>query len=348
MARVELKYVQRFTDRHGKVRLYFRRAGWPNIPLPADTKSPEFARAYQQALAMARPAIKSPREGPRSMGALIAEYYKSADFLALKPTTQRSHKHLLEPFREEHGHRPVAELRSNHLNIIFHKMADRPAQASNLRKRLRQVLQLGEDLGWIRRGSNPVNQSRKIRYKSDGFPPWSDDDIAAFEKHWPAGSKERLALYLLLYTGQRRSDVVTMSLQDVSGGRISVIQQKTGHKLRIRLHAALKAELDPLPADAPAILLNGYGNPFTAAGFTNWFVEKAKKAGIEGRSPHGLRKAAGRRLAEAGCTAHEIAAILGQTIQMVAHYTRDADQADLADAGIGRLSNPIVKPGVNP
>jgi integrase len=30
-----------------------------------------------------------------------------------------------------------------------------------------------------------------------------------------------------------------------------------------------------------------------------------------GRSPHGLRKAAAKRMAEGGCTAHQIAAVTG-------------------------------------
>ena len=46
--------------------------------------------------------------------------------------------------------------------------------------------------------------------------------------------------------------------------------------------------------------------------------------------PHGLRKAAGRRLAEAGCTPHEIMAVLGhKTLAEAERYTRDADQAAL-------------------
>ncbi|MFX6357469.1 tyrosine-type recombinase/integrase, partial [Acinetobacter baumannii] len=54
---------------------------------------------------------------------------------------------------------------------------------------------------------------------------------------------------------------------------------------------------------------------------------------------HGLRKAAARRLAEAGCSASEIAAITGhKTLAEVERYTRAADQERLARQAIQRQS----------
>jgi integrase len=51
----------------------------------------------------------------------------------------------------------------------------------------------------------------------------------------------------------------------------------------------------------------------------------------EARKPHGLRKAACRRLAEAGCSANEIASISGHaSLDEEARYTKAADQARLA------------------
>jgi Phage integrase family len=54
-------------------------------------------------------------------------------------------------------------------------------------------------------------------------------------------------------------------------------------------------------------------------------------------SAHGLRKAACRRLAEAGCSASEIAAISGHaTLGEVQRYTKAADQARMARAAMER------------
>jgi integrase len=60
-----------------------------------------------------------------------------------------------------------------------------------------------------------------------------------------------------------------------------------------------------------------------------------------GLNVHGLRKAAARRLAEAGCSASEIASNTGhQSLSMVQLYTDSADQERLATAAVARLQRP--------
>jgi len=351
LAKIDLPNVQAFKDRHGKRRHYYRRRGHKPVRIEGEPGTALFAQSYQAAVAASKPSNAEPHEGPRSMGALIAEYYRSLDFARLKPTTQRGHKGLLQAFRKAHGHKSAQQLTYINVNYLLHGMADRPAQASNLRKRLITILDLAEDLGWIPKGSNPARHSRKVKYVAAGHPPWTDDDIAAFEKEWKAGTRERLALYLFLYTGQRVSDVCGMGRQHVDDLGVSVVQQKSGKRLKIKLHPKLAAEIALAPI-CTTFLMTAYDAPFTVKGLSNWISERARLAGLEGKTAHGLRKAAGRRLAEAGCAAHEIAAVLGHdSLAMVQHYTRDVDQQRLAAKGIDRLetkagtdvSNPRVK-----
>ena len=62
-------------------------------------------------------------------------------------------------------------------------------------------------------------------------------------------------------------------------------------------------------------------------------------------SAHGLRKAAARRLAEAGCTAHEIGAITGHiSLSELVRYTRAADQRRLAEAALAKTGKSVGKP----
>jgi integrase len=99
------------------------------------------------------------------------------------------------------------------------------------------------------------------------------------------------------------------------------------------------AEIDQTPRDRLTFLLTEFGKPFSPRGFYNLFADWAREAGLPpGRSPHGLRKAAGRRLAEAGATAQQIMSILGVTLQTAEIYTRQAEQARMAVAGMARLS----------
>jgi integrase len=131
-----------------------------------------------------------------------------------------------------------------------------------------------------------------------------------------------------------------MGRQHLRGNAIEVRQVKTGQWLEVPLHAALAAELAQVPAGQLTFLLTEAGVPFTPGGFYNRFDEWREAAGLPaGLSPHGLRKGCGRRLAEAGATAHQIMAVLGlRTLALAELYTRAADQKRLAVAGMAKIS----------
>ena len=110
-----------------------------------------------------------------------------------------------------------------------------------------------------------------------------------------------------------------------------VRQQKTGIELAIPIHAILAAIIAQTPANHLNLLTTQTGKPFSAAGFGNWFRDRCNEAGLAHCSAHGLRKAVARRLAEAGCTMHEIAAITGHaSLSEIQRYTKAADQKKLA------------------
>jgi integrase len=143
-------------------------------------------------------------------------------------------------------------------------------------------------------------------------------------------------LALLLYTAQRSSDVVRMGRQHVREALLCVTQQKTGTPLAIPVHPTLAAVIDATPSQHLAFLATEYGKPFSADGFGHWFRDRCNEAGLpKPCTAHGLRKAACRRLAEAGCSASIIASISGhKTLREVERYTKAADQARMAKAGI--------------
>jgi integrase len=334
MATIDLAYVQRFTDRHGKVRHYYRRKGFSTVTLPGEPGSKRFMDAYAEAHGRAPEKAAATKVQPRSITALMMEYYRSADFLELEPATQKNYRGILDRFRATYGDRSAVSIEPTHLNAIFHKMADRPGAVKNLRKRLMKAFAVAVELGWRR--DNPVKETKSRKRKTKGFVPWTEEEIAAFEARWPSGTRERLALALLLYTGVRRSDVVGMGRQHMKGGRISVSQEKTDVPIWIPVHPKLQAEIDQ--HTGLTFILTQYGKAFSAPGFSAWFTERAVMAGVHERTPHGLRKAAGRRMAEAGASAKEIAAVLGHTsLDEVETYTRDADQRRLADAAMEKL-----------
>ena len=327
---IKLKYVHRFKDRHGHVRHYFRR-GAQRVTLPGLPGSVEFMGFYQAALAGKPPPIGASRVEAGTMDDLVVRFYKSVNFRQLAKSTQATYRGIFERFRAQHGKRELARLEPHHVRALISAKADTPAAANRLLTMLKILMQFAveNDL----RRDDPTISVRKVRYKSEGFHTWTDEEIAAFGAKWPLGTREHLALALLLGTAQRRSDVIRMGRQHVRGQTIDVVQQKTGTRLALPLIPELRAALATLPAGQMTFLVTHAGVPFTASGFTNWFRDAANAAGLpKGCSPHGLRKAAARRLAEAGCSVNQIASITGhRTSGEVERYTRAADQGRLAE-----------------
>jgi hypothetical protein len=140
MTRLRLDYVHEYLDRHGKLRRYFRRPGFKQIPLPGFPGSDEFMTAYQRALDLApRIEIGAGRTTPGTVDALIVHYLKSDAFTkALAPETQRMRRNILDRFRIKHGAKRVITLeRRNVAKIIESK---RPYAQKNWLKTLRGLM----------------------------------------------------------------------------------------------------------------------------------------------------------------------------------------------------------------
>ena len=157
-----------------------------------------------------------------------------------------------------------------------------------------------------------MNDVEKLTSKNkDGFHAWTLEEVEQFEKTHALGTKARLAFALLLFTGQRRGDVVVMGLQHVKDGWIKVTQERTGKKIEIPILSELQRIIDASPTGDLTYLVTDYNKPFTSPGFGNKFRVWCDKAGLPQCSAHGLRKAAAAKLAELECTPHEIMAITG-------------------------------------
>lgn len=333
------KYTQAFIDRHGTARFYFRKAGSKQVALPGLPWSPQFMAAYEAALDGQGPRIEigACRTKPGTINALVVSYFNSMAFQALAPETRRTRRNILERFRAEHGDKRSARLKREHVNVMFAKKVATRFAARNWLKRVRALMQFA--VAECLLAADPTAGIKNLSGKTDGFRTWTEDDIAAFEVQHPIGTRERLALALLLNTAQRRADVVRMGRQHIRNGLIEVKQQKTGTKLAIPIHPDLQAVLDATPSNHLTFLTTAFGKPFTAPGFTNWFRHACDAAGLlRGTSAHGLRKAACRRLAEAGCSANVIAAISGhKSLSEVERYTIAANQERMARMGVETL-----------
>ncbi len=348
MTRIRLKYVNAFRDRHGRLRRYFRRPGCKDVRLPGLPGSAEFMETYQAAISGesgARREIGASRTKPGTVAALTVAYFNSQAFQTGAAETKRTRRNILERFRAQHGDKPVALLQQGHIQNMVIAKSTTPSAARNFLNTLRAVLQFSVEIGM--RADNPAVGVKRVKIKTDGYRSWSEDDIKQFEAKHDVGSRARLALALLLYTGQRRSDVVKMGRQHIRNGTLSLKQQKTGTALLLPVHPSLQAVLDATPSEHLTFLTTRCGAPFSAAGFTNWFRAVCNEAGLpKGTSAHGLRKATCRRLAEAGCSASVIAAISGhKSLNEVQRYTAAADQLRMAQSGMEAMENAFPETG---
>jgi integrase len=338
MTKIHLRYVDRFVDRHGHVRHYFRRSGGRRLALPGVPGSDEFMAAYKAALAGEDVPAAEPkgRGEPGTFSRLAAQYFVSPDFLRLRTRTRHVYRLVIERFLIEHGHRRVAEMRRDDVKKIMAIKSATPGAANDLLKKIRTLIKFAIDAGW--RTDDPT--LRVKTFPEHEFHTWTEDEIAQYEQRWPIGSRERTAFALHLYTGQRRSDVVRMAWTDVVENAINVVQAKTGVRLTIPLHPNLSAALRAWPRKHVVMLTTAFNRPFSYACYGNMMADAIAATGLPDRCVlHGLRKAAARRLAEAGCTEKEIAAVTGHTtLKEVARYTRAADQKRLAAGAVAKLT----------
>lgn len=344
---VELKYTVEDQDRHGNVRIYVRPPGGRKVRLREPVGSQAFIEEHKAAL-LGKPKPALAKYVPAAKGTikwLVAQYYGCAEFQQLNARTQRVRRLILDKICDKQGDKRYADLEARHIRKWRDTRVAKPEAANGIIKALRQVYKFAveNDLAKI----NPAANVPYLSSGSDGYHSWSIDEVEKFEARHPVGSKARLAMALLLYTGQRRSDAVLLGAGMVRDGWLTFTQVKNRSRkpvtLQLPVRPELQAIIDATQTGAETFLATAYGKPFTANGFGNWFRDRCDEAGLPHCSAHGLRKAAAARLADLQASEHEIMAITGhQTSKEVARYTKAARQRVLAEAAFKR-HEPVTK-----
>jgi integrase len=204
---------------------------------------------------------------------------------------------------------------------------------------LRLILEWGRDRGLI--GRNHATRPKKLYRSNRSDKLWLPQHLEAFRSVAPP--EMRLALELALWTGQRQSDLLKLGWSSYDGQRLTLRQGKRRRKVDMPVAAALKAVLDRTPRRALTILTAPNGKPWRTTPKPTYFQHQWRKAalaaGLDGLHFHDLRGTACTLLAEAGCTASEIAAMLGWTVTTV-HQMLDTYQAmtaSLSDSAVAKL-----------
>jgi integrase len=257
---------------NGRPRFYFRRRGYQQVMLSGLPYSPKFMAAYEAALADApRLIIGAKRTAMGSVAHTIGLYYASRAFEALAPATRSMRRALLERFRRDHGEKRLAMMESRHVAELLGRLE--PNAQRNMLKALRGLVVFALSARIL--SADPTASYKPTRIKDrGGFTTWTDVDVEVFEARHPIGTKARLALALLLYTGQRRGDLVMLGRQHVRRDILSLTQSKTGARVSIPVLPELRAILDASTLGDLTFLVTAFGKPFTPAGFEDGAMKR--------------------------------------------------------------------------
>lgn len=339
------KFLSKEIDRHKKrIRIYFRRAG-KRIRLRSEPGTPEFDEEYKAALhGLKRETsvseITSPVDG--SLASLVNKYFESATFKRLAKDTRSQRINILNDICQKHGSKPYAHMEDRHVRMIRDEKVETPGTARNRVNFLRYLFKWAIEEKLVRQ--NPAIGVRHFQMATEGFHTWTTEEVRQFEAFYPIGTKERLAMSLLLYLGVRRSDVVRLGprMETDGGSRIRFTEMK-GRDRKIKQHELmilpeLRRVLDNSSLGNDTYLVTKFGKPWIKESFSNWFSEACERAGLPKCSAHGLRKAGATIAAENGATEMELMAIFGwSSPQQAAVYTRKANRARLADRAMHLL-----------
>lgn len=324
--------------RHKKQAWYVRIGHGPRVRIRAAFGTPEFDTEYQAAIAgTPRPKKGAPATG--TLAWLLTRYRETTEWSALSEATRRQRDNIFVHVLETAGQQPYSKITTKTIMDGRERRKDTPAQARNFLDAMRGVFRWSVKAGLVK--SDPTagvdNPPRKT---GDGFIPWTEEHVEKYEARWPLGTRQRVWLDVLLYTGLRRGDAVCFGRQHVRDGVGTIKTEKSGSTVEVTLPIlpVLQATLDAGPCGDMTYVCGANGRPLTKESFGNEFRDACREAGVPG-SAHGVRKIAATRAANAGATVAQLEAIFGWSGgTMASLYTRKADRRRLAKEAMTKLA----------
>jgi integrase len=257
MPRPRPPHLHRQVTRHGKVVWYVRVGKGPRARLRSDFGTPEFDGEYQAAISGApRPKRGSPATG--TLAWLVERYRETTAWTTLSAATRRQRENIFKYVLESAGQQPFAKVTGTAILAGRERRSATPAQARNFLDAMRGLFRWALDARLVKTDPSAGVKNPK-RQKGDGFRPWTEENVAAYERHWPLGTRQRVWLDVLLYTGLRRGDAVRLGRQHVRDGVAQLKTEKSRSTVEVTLPVlpVLAATLADGPVRRPRIYLWG-------------------------------------------------------------------------------------------
>lgn len=342
---IDLRNLYSDQDRHGNTRFYYRSKG-KKTRLHQEVGTTAFLEEYRKVRAGQQTVRETHIAAPQTLRWLVEQYYKSAAFMGLAQDTRTMRRRALDRLCESlqgntpRGNLPYAQMQRKHIIQIRDERAATPEAAKNLLKFIRHMFNWALDAGYAEH--NPALNIRNLPSNSTGHHTWTVAEIEQYCRHHPLGTKARLALELLLFTGVRVSDAVTLGKQMERDGWLYFTEAKGAERhpkrRELPILPRLRHALDSAPSGTLTYIVTSYGQPFTKKGFSNWFKKQCRVAGLDHCSAHGVRKAGATIAAMNGATPHQLMAIFGwKKISQAEHYTKAVDLRTVTEQSMAKI-----------
>jgi integrase len=326
MPRPRPPYLNRERTRHGKFKWYVRKQDanklGPRIRIFAEFGTPEFEAEYRAAISGAAvQPVAAPRKSLGSLAWLWDRYRNTSEWKALGHTTRRARENVMAHVMAKSGHEPCADIGA--VDILAGRDARKqtPSQAKCFLVVMRAMYRFALVAGYVTEDPTVGIKAFPKKKGGTGFPIWTEEEVERYQAYYPIGTRQRVWIDLLLYTGLRRGDLVTIGRQHVSKGVATLRTEKSQGEMTVTLPILpiLAATLAAGPCAPLAFICGARGEPLKKA---------CDAAGVVGKSAHGIRKAAATRCADNGATEQQLNAIFGWEpgSGMAALYTKTADR----------------------
>ncbi|MBC8718768.1 tyrosine-type recombinase/integrase [Ochrobactrum sp. Marseille-Q0166] len=318
-------YVHKQLTRHKKWVFYFRMGKGKRIRLPSPN-DPSFKAAYHAALTGQPIEVKTVHSG--TLQWLWEKYTnESAKWAGYSDATRKQQRLIMEKVLAVNANKALTSFTQDVMQEAVDRRHETPAMAANFLKVMRGMF------GWAKKMRlvlvDPTLDIDLPEYKTSGFPAWTVEDVIAYRGKHTIGSPQRLAMELMLLAGIRRSDVVRVGIQHITGRILTMDTAKTGARISVELSDELLALIDGTSRKGLHLIESTQGKPFTKESFGNWFRDACTEAGVT-KSAHGLRKLSATLAAEGGAATHQLLAQYGWTnIATAEIYTKGVDRKRL-------------------
>ncbi len=306
--------------------------------------TPEFDREYVAAVTC-KPVYDSGKLGAATLAWLWDRYRQTPDWTTLKPATRRQRENLMQRVLVISGREPFTAINKRSIVAGRDARATTPSRARHFLDVMRRLFRWAHEAGYVKVDPT-VGVKNLPRKKGAGFAAWDENDVEAYQRRWPIGTRRRVWLDVLLYTGLRRADAALIGRQHVRNG-VATMRLEKGNE-HGRCHAAhprCPSEDARCRSDwRSRVDLRRARQAVREGNFGNAFAEAARAAGVP-KSAHGVRKIAATTAALNGATVKELEAIFGwQGGRMAALYTEAADRVHLAKMAMTKLDASRTSP----